>query len=178
MNLNDDARLSEATAQHLDGLADAQRAAEDEEQELREYCQWILAPLAALPTAALAGIHEEIETSLNEGAINAIFDAAPETPHLRLQEQTKIAQEEVDRVLNPLIQEPAPPPAPQKRAVVVKNAARCKKCGDHIESKHCHDWVSCSCGAIFVDGGLDYLRHGGDLDAIEDLSVVRETTNE
>ena len=34
------------------------------------------------------------------------------------------------------------------------------KCGDIIESVHRHDFVECSCGSIFVDGGHDYLRRG------------------
>ena len=52
-----------------------------------------------------------------------------------------------------------------------RNAARCKCCGDVIESRHVHDFVSCKCGAIFVDGGLEYLRRGAkDLNLIEDLS--------
>ena len=41
-----------------------------------------------------------------------------------------------------------------------KNRARCKKCSDIIESKYRHDFVSCKCGAIFVDGGNDYWRCG------------------
>lgn len=45
---------------------------------------------------------------------------------------------------------------------MLKNIAKCKKCGDIIESKHRHDFVQCSCGAIFVDGGHDYIRRGGD----------------
>ena len=44
---------------------------------------------------------------------------------------------------------------------LIKNAAQCNACGDVIESKHRHDFVSCKCGAIFIDGGLDYLRGGG-----------------
>ena len=31
-------------------------------------------------------------------------------------------------------------------------------CGDEIESKHRHDFVTCKCGACSVDGGHDYLR--------------------
>lgn len=50
-----------------------------------------------------------------------------------------------------------------------KNKCRCKLCGDIIESKYRHDWVSCKCGAIFTDGGLDYTRRGGDLNNIEDI---------
>lgn len=45
---------------------------------------------------------------------------------------------------------------------MIRNIAKCKKCGDIIESKHRHDFVRCKCGAIFVDGGHDYIRRGGD----------------
>ena len=41
---------------------------------------------------------------------------------------------------------------------LVRNAVKCNKCGDVIESKHVHDFVSCSCGNVSVDGGLDYTR--------------------
>lgn len=43
---------------------------------------------------------------------------------------------------------------------IIRNAAKCKHCGDVIESKHVHDLQRCSCGRIFVDGGHDYLRWG------------------
>lgn len=45
---------------------------------------------------------------------------------------------------------------------MLRNIAKCKKCGDIIESKFRHDFVECSCGSIFVDGGHDYIRRGGD----------------
>jgi Zn finger protein HypA/HybF involved in hydrogenase expression len=41
---------------------------------------------------------------------------------------------------------------------IIKNAVRCLTCGDTIESKHRHDFVTCSCGRISVDGGHDYLK--------------------
>jgi len=44
----------------------------------------------------------------------------------------------------------------------MRNRARCRQCGDVIESLTRHDFVSCKCGAIFVDGGTDYLRAGFD----------------
>lgn len=44
-----------------------------------------------------------------------------------------------------------------------KNAARCVKCGDEIQSNNRHDYVSCSCGAIAVDGGSWYSRGAGNL---------------
>ena len=42
-----------------------------------------------------------------------------------------------------------------------RNIAKCAKCGDIIESMHVHDFVYCSCKAIFVDGGREYIRRGG-----------------
>lgn len=40
------------------------------------------------------------------------------------------------------------------------NKIKCKKCGDVIESTYGHDFKYCKCGAIFVDGGLEYSRYG------------------
>ena len=55
------------------------------------------------------------------------------------------------------------------------NKAQCKLCGDIIESKHTHDFVRCSCGEIFVDGGKEYLRRGAkDLGNIIELSEYEE----
>ena len=59
--------------------------------------------------------------------------------------------------------------------MIIRNAAQCAKCGDVVESKHRHDFVSCSCGAIFVDGGKEYLRGGGNL---EDFISLVETKDE
>lgn len=44
--------------------------------------------------------------------------------------------------------------------MILANSAKCLECGDDIYSAHRHDHVSCSCENIFVDGGMDYLRHG------------------
>lgn len=38
------------------------------------------------------------------------------------------------------------------------NRAKCRLCGDVIISTHRHDFVSCSCGEISVDGGGAYNR--------------------
>lgn len=35
---------------------------------------------------------------------------------------------------------------------------KCRNCGQIIESKYKHDFVTCSCGETSVDGGCDYLR--------------------
>lgn len=54
---------------------------------------------------------------------------------------------------------------------VFQNAAQCRQCGDVIESKHRHDYRACTCGEIFVDGGLVYLRRGArDLSNFIELS--------
>lgn len=48
----------------------------------------------------------------------------------------------------------------EEKKKVYRNRAKCLKCGDIIESKSVHDFVSCSCGEIFVDGGQEYFRAG------------------
>jgi hypothetical protein len=65
---------------------------------------------------------------------------------------------------------------------IIRNAAQCLKCNDIIESRHRHDWVSCKCGEIFVDGGLAYMRAGAtsfknfkSLSEVEDF--IREETD-
>jgi len=49
------------------------------------------------------------------------------------------------------------------------------KCYDIIESYHNHDFVRCKCGAIFLDGGMDYIRYGGYSDmTLEDINLLTE----
>ena len=58
---------------------------------------------------------------------------------------------------------------------ILKNRIRCLKCGDIIESKSVHDFVTCSCGACSVDGGHDYLRRCIESeDCYEELSETEE----
>lgn len=56
------------------------------------------------------------------------------------------------------------------------NKVQCLKCKDIIESKHVHDFVYCKCRSIFVDGGREYLRRGGNLDLLIELSIHTEET--
>jgi hypothetical protein len=62
---------------------------------------------------------------------------------------------------------------------LTKNAARCLRCGGYIESKFTHDYVTCPCGAISVDGGLDYRHYswpeGDPENYLEDLSEYKES---
>ena len=44
---------------------------------------------------------------------------------------------------------------------MIRNIAKCTKCGDIIESKYRHDFVTCGCGAISIDGGNDYWKRSG-----------------
>ena len=55
---------------------------------------------------------------------------------------------------------------------IIINKIRCTSCGDIIESKSVHDYVTCSCGRVSVDGGKEYLRRGFTdyLTDFEDLS--------
>ena len=56
----------------------------------------------------------------------------------------------------------------------LRNRCQCRKCLDIIESKHRHDFVQCKCGAIFTDGGIDYIRRGFiDANDIIDLSETK-----
>jgi hypothetical protein len=41
---------------------------------------------------------------------------------------------------------------------ITRNSARCLDCGDEIVSGHVHDFVTCSCGNLSVDGGNYYTR--------------------
>lgn len=57
---------------------------------------------------------------------------------------------------------------------LIRNRIKCNRCGDVIESKHVHDFVRCSCGAVAVDGGLDYGRRVGNVDDWVDISEWEE----
>ena len=57
---------------------------------------------------------------------------------------------------------------------IVVNRAQCKQCRDIIESTHRHDYISCRCKAIAVDGGHDYLKRVGNLDDVIELAEYSE----
>lgn len=51
---------------------------------------------------------------------------------------------------------------------IIQNESECRKCGDIIWSAHVHDFKTCRCGAVSVDGGMEYIRRcGSPADAIE-----------
>lgn len=57
---------------------------------------------------------------------------------------------------------------------IISNKIKCKKCGDVIESKNINDDKRCSCGAVAVDGGKDYLKRIGNKEDYEELSVIKK----
>jgi len=68
---------------------------------------------------------------------------------------------------------------------LVRNSAKCRHCGTQIESKTIYDWVACDCftnsrknTGIFVDGGLDYARRGGNMENFIDNSKWVQDTDE
>lgn len=57
--------------------------------------------------------------------------------------------------------------------MIIRNAIRCNICGEEIESKHRHDFVTCKCGSCSVDGGHNYLRRSfKSPDCFTELSVT------
>jgi hypothetical protein len=57
---------------------------------------------------------------------------------------------------------------------ITRNKAQCLLCGEIIESKFTHDYVTCSCGNLSVDGGRSYLRRCSKLHEWVDLSEVEQ----
>ena len=59
------------------------------------------------------------------------------------------------------------------------NKVKCKICGDIIESKFRHDFKTCKCGKVSVDGGLDCIRRcAPSKGAFEELSEYEEDNGE
>ena len=57
---------------------------------------------------------------------------------------------------------------------IVRNAIKCNCCGDIIESTDVHDFKTCKCGKVSVDGGKDYLKRVGCPENYTDLSEVEK----
>jgi hypothetical protein len=55
--------------------------------------------------------------------------------------------------------------------VIKRNSAQCLQCGEHIESKHVHDFRYCKCKSVAVDGGFDYIRRVGKSENYFDTSI-------
>src|SRR5215203_5843706 len=59
---------------------------------------------------------------------------------------------------------------------IALNSARCKLCDQTLVSKHRHDFNSCKCGNLSVDGGIDYIKRSvcNGWDSVEELSKAAE----
>ena len=55
--------------------------------------------------------------------------------------------------------------------MILSNQVKCNRCGDEPFSGSVHDFRSCKCGNIAVDGGMSYLRRVGDIDAYTEMSI-------
>lgn len=58
-------------------------------------------------------------------------------------------------------------------STILRNRVRCLVCEAVIESVTRHDYVTCLCGAVSVDGGKDYLKRNGNMENWEELSETR-----
>lgn len=58
---------------------------------------------------------------------------------------------------------------------IIVNKAKCKKCGDIIESKEVNDFKRCTCGSIAIDGGQEYIKRVGNKDDIIELAKFKNT---
>ena len=56
--------------------------------------------------------------------------------------------------------------------VIVLNAVGCRKCKSTAISRSRHEFVSCNCGDISADGGLEYIRRIGDIKNMISLNVT------
>ena len=56
--------------------------------------------------------------------------------------------------------------------MILSNQIACLRCGDEPYSAHRHDFSACDCGAVFVDGGMDYIRRVGKREDYEEISIV------
>ncbi len=52
------------------------------------------------------------------------------------------------------------------------NQIRCHSCGWHIRSKNRHDFVTCKCGKVSLDGGSWYQKINGDMSLVSDHSIM------
>lgn len=54
------------------------------------------------------------------------------------------------------------------------NCIKCSKCKTIIYSRAHYDFRTCPCGAVFVDGGNDYMRIGWHADKISKPKVFKK----
>lgn len=55
---------------------------------------------------------------------------------------------------------------------IMRNRVMCYRCLETIESVHVHDYVTCKCESVAVDGGREYLKRCGDPEGYQELSLL------
>jgi len=62
---------------------------------------------------------------------------------------------------------------------ILRNRAKCLICREILESEHRHDFKTCKCGNLSVDGGKDYIKRSvKHLDKFEELSELEREGDE
>ena len=61
---------------------------------------------------------------------------------------------------------------------ILRNRARCLGCGEVVESRYRHEFVTCGCGNLSVDGGLEYLKRSVGKLGWENLEELGESVNQ
>ena len=61
-------------------------------------------------------------------------------------------------------------------SAIIFNKAKCLICRQVIRSTHRHEFKTCKCGSLSVDGGTDYLRRVGG--PFEELSETEPEPND
>jgi hypothetical protein len=58
---------------------------------------------------------------------------------------------------------------------IILNMARCLNCDQVLASLTVHDFRTCHCGNLSVDGGTSYIRRlAKDLNDVEELTIYRD----
>lgn len=56
--------------------------------------------------------------------------------------------------------------------LIYRNSARCLECSTQVTSYRTHDFATCPCGNLSVDGGHQYLRRVGSKSTYEETSII------
>ena len=62
----------------------------------------------------------------------------------------------------------------KRKMGILHNRAKCLKCGETIESETVHDFKTCLCGNLSVDGGKEYLKRSFQTMEWKELSEYEE----
>lgn len=61
----------------------------------------------------------------------------------------------------------------KENVAILRNSAECLNCSTNVASEHRHDFVSCKCGNVSVDGGHIYLKRSvRNAEGYKDTSIV------